>query len=390
MYALVILLTGCGYLALERAVVAPNKGNLAAVAVVAAALLYTQYWSLYLVAVVGIWLVANIVRANNVAGTRAKPWPALIALAVGALLFVPWVPTFLYQSKHTGTPWAAPPNFSAVINAVTGFTDNQASNPNAVTEQGRLLAVVYFALMALALFGVARSERIVELDLHTRPRARGAVFVVVGTLFLAIGGGILTASAFSSRYAAVVFLPLLMVVALGTATLLSPRLRTGLLAVALVAGLAASVQNITTQRTQAPKVAAVINAHAQPGDVIAFCPDQLGPDVYRVVDHPGRYYMRTFPRNIAPQIVDWVDYSTAVHHGHPGVFATSLVAHAGPTHRIWLVWQPGYQLYQTKCEELAIDLLHAPGIAGGHNWVVNSGTRYYEPMNLTEYAPTPR
>jgi mannosyltransferase len=391
MYGLVILLTGCGYLALERAVVAPTRGNLAAVAVVTAALLYTQYWSLYLVGIVGLWLLANIIRSRRaarrgVADERPAPWPALIALAVGCLLFVPWAPTFLYQSKHTGTPWAAPPNFAAVINAVTGFTDNQASNTQAVTNEGRLMAVIYFALMALALFGVARTERIVELDLHTRPRARGTTFVVVGTLFAAIAGGILTSSAFSSRYAAIVFLPLLMVVALGTATLLSPRIRLVLVALTLAAGLFASFQNITTQRTQAPKVAAVLNVQAQPGDVIAFCPDQLGPDVYRVVAHQGRYYMRTFPRDIAPQIVDWVDYAKAVKHGHPGLFVDSLIAHAGSTHRIWLVWQPGYQLYETKCEEVATDLINAPGY-GARNWVVNNGAKYYEPMNLTEFAP---
>ena len=41
MYALVILLTGCGFLALGRAVDKPRPGNLIAVAVVTAALLYT-------------------------------------------------------------------------------------------------------------------------------------------------------------------------------------------------------------------------------------------------------------------------------------------------------------------------------------------------------------
>src|SRR5271154_5324144 len=43
MYALVILLTACGYLALSRAVASPRPGNLVAVGVVVVALLYTQY-----------------------------------------------------------------------------------------------------------------------------------------------------------------------------------------------------------------------------------------------------------------------------------------------------------------------------------------------------------
>ena len=263
MYALVILLTGCGFLALQRAVAAPRPGNLVAVGVVTAALLYAQYWSVYLVGMVGIWLVASIVRTRRRGHPEAAPWAALVAVAAGGLLFVPWLPTFLYQTQHTGTPWAAPPNFSAVINALTGFTDNQGSTLRTATNQGRLLAVIYFCMLALAVFGVGLSGRIIELDLRTRPRARGIGFVVMGTLFAAIAGGILTASAFSSRYAAVVFLPFLLLVALGTTTLLNPKARVVVVGLAVAAGLVSSAQNVTTQRTQANAVAAAINAAGQ-------------------------------------------------------------------------------------------------------------------------------
>ena len=226
-------------------------------AVVTAALLYTQYWSLYLVGVVGLWLLVDwpVVAApatprRPAGGARCKaavwPWRS------GCILFVPWLPIFIYQSSYTGTPWAAPPNFAAVINAVTGFTDNQGSLSPAGTNQGRLLALIYFAMFALALFGVGRSGRIIELDLHTRPRARGMSFAVVGTLFAAIAGGILTASAFSPRYAAVVFLPLLLLVALGTTTFLSTRVRLVVRGLAVVAGMVGSVQNMTPSAPRPP------------------------------------------------------------------------------------------------------------------------------------------
>jgi mannosyltransferase len=388
MYALVILLTGCGFLALQRAVRAPRPGNLIAVAVAAAALLYAQYWSLYLVAMVGIWLIASIVRTRRRGHPEDAPWAALIALAVGALLFVPWVPTFLYQTKHTGTPWAAPPNFSAVINALTGFTDNQGSTLQTATNQGRLLAVIYFCMLALAVFGVGLSGRIIELDLRTRPRARGIGFVVLGTLFAAIAGGIITASAFSSRYAAVVFLPFLLLVALGTTTLLNPTARLIVVGLAVVAGLISSAQNVTTQRTQANAVAAAINAQAKPGDVIAFCPDQLGPSVYRQIRDPSQYDMITFPRRTGPQIVDWVDYADTVHAADPNAFSAFVLQRAGSDHHIWLVWQPMYQTYGVKCETIASDLINAAtkNGGGGLNIVTNHPALFYEPMNLTEYA----
>ncbi|HEY2215091.1 MAG TPA: hypothetical protein VGH31_08555, partial [Acidimicrobiales bacterium] len=282
--------------------------------------------------------------------------------------------------------WAAPANFAAVINAVTGFTDNQGSGSMAGTDQGRLLAVIYFVMGALALFGVARSARIIELDLHTRPRSRGLTFVIAGTLFAAIAGGLLSSSAFSSRYASVVFLPLLLLVAVGTTTLLSNRARIAVIAVAVIAGMVGSFQNITTQRTQAPKVAAVINTQARAGDIIAYCPDQLGPDAWRVIDDPSRYTETTFPRGIGPEFVDWVDYEKTVHAANVINFANKLVADAGTTHHIWLVWQPGYQTYGVRCSQLATALLDNPHL-GGHNWVTPNGQRYYEPMTLTEFAP---
>jgi mannosyltransferase len=388
MYALVILLTGCGFLALGRAVDKPRPGNLIAVAVVAAALLYTQYWAIYLVAMVGIWLVVSVIRSRRHGQPGDAPWAALIAVAIGCLLFVPWLPTFIYQSKHTGTPWAAPPNFSAVINALTGFTDNQGSTLQTGTNQGRLLAVIYFAMLALAVFGLGRSGRIIELDLHTRPRSRALGFVVIGTLFAAIAGGILTASAFSSRYAAVVFLPFLLLVALGTVTLLNPKVRVVIVGLAVLAGLVSSAQNVTTQRTQANNVAAAINAQAKPGDVVAFCPDQLGPSVYRQIQNPSQYDMLTFPRRTGPAIVDWVDYADAVHAANPSAFADDLVKKAGSTHHVWLVWEPMYQTYGIKCETIASDLLAAASKngGGGRNVVTSRPRLYYEPMNLTEFA----
>ena len=256
------------------------------------------------------------------------------------------------------------------------------------TDQGRLLAVIYFAMGALALFGVARSTRIIELDLHTRPRSRGLTFVIAGTLFAAIAGGLLSSSAFSSRYASVVFLPLLVLVALGTTTLLAPRARIGVIAIGVAAGLVGSFQNITTQRTQAPGVAAVINTHAQPGDIIAFCPDQLGPDAYRVINDSSRYTMTTFPRGTGPEFVNWVDYQKTVHAASVTTFANMLVADAGTSHHIWLVWQPGYQTYGVKCSQLATALLDNSNL-GGHNWVTPRPQHYYEPMTLTEFAPDP-
>ncbi len=388
MYSLLIFLTGCGMLALLRAGRRPGPANLAAVAVVTAALLYSQYWAMYLVAAAAIWLIIEMAfrryRSSDPGSWRGL-LPALVAIAVGCLAFVPWVPTFLYQSAHTGTPWATTTGFGAILNMITGFTFNQGKSASTPTVWGRVLVLAYFGLAGLALFGIGRSSWTVELDWRTRPRARATTFVVAFTLVFAITGGLLSSSAFSSRYAAVVFLPFLVLVAIGTTRLLNPTARLVVVAITVVAGLYGSFQNINTQRTQATQVAAVLNARARPGDLVAMCPDQLGPSVYRVTDRPNRFDMVTFPRGTGPQIVDWVDYAKTVGAADPTAFADKLVARAGGDHTIWMVWEPNYQTFGIKCEELvnAVQQSHM----SSQQWVTSATQQYYEPMNLTEFTP---
>jgi hypothetical protein len=304
------------------------------------------------------------------------------ALVVGAVTFVPWLPTFVFQSRHTGTPWAAPANFAATINAVTGFTDNQATLSAAGSNQGRLLAVLYLLLAFLGLFGVARDHWHVDLDIRSRRRGRPVAFVVVVTLGIAVAGGLLAGSGFSDRYAAVVFIPFILLVALGATTLADARLRSIVLLVAAVSGLAVGVQNITTQRTEAPNVAAVLAASGKPGDVVAYCPDQLGPAVYRLIG-PGRYVQISYPRRTVPDLIDWIDYKQAVRSASPAAFAQRVLALAG-THRIWMVWAPDYQGYGTRCEQIVGDLEVSHAVT---NRVLARPAHFYEPMNLTQLTP---
>ena len=392
MYALVMFLTACGIVALSRALEKPRPGNLIAVAAVIGALLYSHYWSLYLVAALVIWLLWQIWRGRP--EWRADSRWVLGAVAVGCLTFVPWLPTFIYQSRYTGTPWAGTPTYAAIINAITGFTDNQASLALTGSNQGRLLALGYFTMAGLALFGVAKSRWHIDLDLRTRPAGRPFAFIVALTLVIAITGGILSKSAFSSRYAAVIFVPLLLLVAMGTRTFADPWVRLGVVGVVVAAGVASSVPNVYTQRTQAPQIAAVLAAHGQPGDIVAICPDQLGPAFNRVVA-PGRYDLIPYPRGLkpgtpapyrSPAYVDWVNYLPAVRNSHPVYFAQALQKMAGSTHNIWLVSSGGYVGFDPKCAQLFASLVTTPGWAP-HQWVVGKPTQYYEPMQVTEFKP---
>jgi len=305
---------------------------------------------------------------------------SLVAALVGCLTFLPWVPIFLFQSAHTGTPWATPANFAAMVNAIASFAGGS-------TNQGRALALIFFALAGVGLFGAAVDRHHIDLDIRTRPLGRPVAFMVAGTLAAAIIGGFVTNSAFDARYASVVFLPLILLVAIGLTTFRDRRVRSGILAVAVIAGLASSVPNITTNRTQAGEVAAAINARAHAGDVVAYCPDQLGPAAYRLLPK-GRYQQTTFPRGTGPEFVDWVNYAQASRAGSPLAFAQAVETKAAATGgQIFLVWAPGYQTLGTKCEGIVQTLQSDPAYHATA-LVTGNPVQFYQPMWLVQLTPT--
>jgi mannosyltransferase len=335
MYALVIFLVLAGWLALRSALARPTGPRLAAVAVISGLLLLSHYWSIYLLAsVVGVlgWTWWH---------RRGAALPAGIAIAAGGLLFVPWLPSFLEQAAHTGTPWGRPERPTQVF--TISFTD-WGGGPNG---EAQVLGVLLLALAVLALLGRAVDGRRIELDLATRPPVRAETVVVVATVLLAVLAGYATASAFASRYTAVIFPLVVLVAAVGVTTFTDRRVRAGVLVAVALFGMVGAVRVARDQRTQGGSMAAYIAAHGVAGDVVAFCPDQLGPATMRRL--PDRFVGMRFPDGGDPRLIDWVDYAERQESGDPQRFASLVLRRAGE-HTVWLVWRPGYRTLGTSCQ----------------------------------------
>ena len=223
----------------------------------------------------------------------------------------------------------------------------------------------------------------VVIELRPRPGMTPLVVVALGTLVVAVVLGAIGNAAFVSRYTAVVLPLFLLVVASGIAVIPGRRFRVGCIAVLCLAGLLTGYGENRQQRTQAVQVAAVLNAQAQSGDVVVYCPDQLGPAVDRLLSVPDVVQL-TFPRAIGPQRVNWVDYRKVIARTDVETFAQEVLARLGAGHTLWLVWRDGYPGLGSDCGYLRswFDLLRTPG----PTVVRQNGSVYYEYENLVRYG----
>ena len=106
MYTMVACLSFVATGAYVQGVLRGRRWYLLLLGVSLALILYTHNWGLFLCLGFG---VATLIYA------RDRLREAAIAAGVLVLLYLPWVPTLLDQSKHTGAPWAMVPSFHALL-----------------------------------------------------------------------------------------------------------------------------------------------------------------------------------------------------------------------------------------------------------------------------------
>jgi hypothetical protein len=391
MYALVMLLALVGFLLVDRALDAPTWPTLVGIAAVTALLLYSHYWSMWLLGAVGTVLALVAWRASD-ADRRRAARRIVVAVVAGGAAFLPWVPTFLEQAAHTATPWAPPARPTALLGYVL------VDFGGGPLPEGLLLGTPVLAgLFVLGLFGVGRGGFRIELDLRTVGPAQG--LAAVAALGLAYGAvaGLLGGAAFATRYASVVLPLFLLVAAVGVARFDHPLIRDGVLLGVGVLALLAAGHGIVSQRTQAGELADLIVAgDPQGGDlgprpVVMYCPDQLGPAMHRVLPE-GRFDQVVFPELEldtvdAPARVDWYDYRARQEAVPPADVARAVLDRAGDENAIWVVFSPTYRTPGERCNEL-VEALSATRPAE----VLESAdpADFFEHATLVLYRPVAR
>jgi uncharacterized membrane protein len=367
MYALVMLLVLTGYLLLDDALDRPSGLRLVSIGAISGLLLLTHYWAFYLLGAVLILLALRCWRRPD---ARRPTTLVAVAIVAGSVLFLPWIGGFLYQAAHTGTPWGSPYRPTAIVQTTL------ADLGGGELTEASLYGSVVLVLALVALLAVRTGENEIALDVRTAPTVRRELALVA--LVVAIGSvaGVLTNATYQSRYAAVIVPLILLAVAVGITRVPGPaRLLVGVVYVTL--SLAGVVWVNYYQRTESGPIAAAVAERARPGDVVVYCPDQLGPAFSR--EMPDDIEGFSYPTLGSPERVDWVDYAQRNAAADYNEIAAE-VRRRADGHAVFVVWMPGYHTFEGQCEGLSTAL----GVTA--TLVVQDSNRYFEPAYL-QYAP---
>ncbi|MGD9794454.1 MAG: glycosyltransferase family 39 protein [Acidimicrobiia bacterium] len=380
MYALVMLLVATGWYCILRLLEPGASWRwTAGVSICVGALLLTHYWAIYLLGAVALVLLAAALRSPRQSPLREGVVRVALAGFVGALAFVPWIPAFLDQLRHTGTPWATRARPGAVL-------ADTIDNLGGFVKDGEILGIVLVMLMVVAVFADRAETGTDQVSDGVRGSDRGAgavriaAWIVVATLAIACAAIAASNGAYATRYASVIVPLVVVLAAIGVERLRAAAGRSAVLAMCVVLAVPGIVFNVRNDRTQGGEMVEVINANAVANDLVVYCPDQLGPAGSRHLR--GDLRASTIPDLTSPSLVDWRDYADRNARTDPEALAQTLdVAAAGSS--IWMVWNGGYRTYSDQCERI----VQALSSVRSAETLVNARTGVFEPMNLVRLAP---
>lgn len=333
MYSLVMLEVVAGVALVHAHLVRPRMRWVAGLAAVSLALLLTHYWAIFLLAIAFVAVAVAGWRHPDRRGALAGAGAAMVA---GGLVWLPWLPVFLFQSRRTATPWTEPPGIRELLLAT-----------NRPSGAGVWVSLLVAATLVLGVVAVVRRRPDAAV-----PAPAWLLVTGVGASALALLGGILSGSAYVGRYTAIVFPLFVLGAAAGVATF-GRRAQVQLLAVLVLWGGLTSASEVRTTRTTADEVVAALAARVHLGDQVVYCPDQLGPATSRVLDRTVAVPLleRSYPPGSEVHRVDWVDYRTRYADADPADFATEVDADT-PNGVIWLVWSGTYPATEAACSAL--------------------------------------
>lgn len=308
--ALLSLLTATAYL---HAFVYGRRRYLVFFALGQALMLYTHSWGIFF----GIGAAAATAVIWRQSDDRRRVLvDAALAFGGAALLFLPWVPTLLFQSAHTAAPWDKSPRFGAPVQISRGLMGGDRST------------------VALLLGGGVGIAGILKLRRDAPERL--AVWAIIAMPVAGLATAWILSQftpAWVLRYFAAVLGPMLLLSALG----LARAKKVGLVALALVMVTWISPKQYTTKyKSDVRDIGADVVSSLKPGDLVLVGQPEQGPLVWYYMP-AGLRYASTLGPTADPRAMNWVDALSRYRRANPRSTLGPLLASMRPGQHVLLV-----------------------------------------------------
>ncbi|HTP21881.1 MAG TPA: glycosyltransferase family 39 protein [Solirubrobacteraceae bacterium] len=314
MYELMALLGILETAAFIHAFVYRRRGYLILFAVCQALMLYTHGWGIFfgigtVLALIPIW------RASD--DRRGIVRDAVLAYVGAGILFLPWLPNFIYQATHTGAPWAPTIRFGVPV-----LLSRDLLGADRITV----------CLLVAIVIGLA--------PLFTKRYRRSRDGTVMWSLIMLIAGTLIVAwlasqitPAFVARYMAPILAGILLLAAWGAA-------RSGVVGLVAIALTVVFVIHLSSYSPRTKSDMRDISGEMTPllhrGDVVVNAQPDSTPLAWYYLPS-GLQYSTSIGSVKDPSYMDWVDALTKFQHAQPAATLDPLVASLKPGQQLLYV-----------------------------------------------------
>lgn len=309
MYSLDGLLSILATSAFVHAFILGHRRYLAPFTLFLTLLLYTHNWAL-LFALASIGALLFITRDDSDRGGRLRD--AALAYGAAAVLYAPWIPTLVFQIRHTGAPWSSPPSLAGLLAGPAALASSDGS------------------AMALVLAGGSGIAAIFRRRAPERRAVLAIVIVGAGTILLAWVASEIS-PAWANRYFAILIGPLILLAAVGLAN--GGRLAAVALVLIALFWLAYHVSDDKSNVKQVARKAAPL---LRPGDLVVSTHPEQTPTLHYYLP-PGLSYATSLGPVVDPRVMDWRDAVDRLRTARPEQTLDSLLTGLPPGARLLFV-----------------------------------------------------
>lgn len=275
-------------------------------------MLYTHGWGIFyglaaFAALLLLWWRSEERRALAIDG--------LAAFTAAAILFLPWLPTLLFQSAHTAAPWGRAPRFGAPIQISRDLMGGDRAS---------------IVMLLVGGFGLATALQ-AHKDRHDGERLSIWVLLLIPVTTLVIAWIVSQITpAWVSRYFAVALAPLLLVTALGFA-----RARVlGLVALAVLAVFWINPRPfVDGYKSDVRDIGAEAGSQMRPDDLVITGQPEQTPLAWYYLPAGLRYADSAGPVD-EPRHMDWVDAMDRYEAAQPRDVLPPLLASLRPGQKV--------------------------------------------------------